>query len=593
MKIGSLVAYKGKPAKVIEIIGNKYLISVSKDKLKVREKDIRFINEKYEELVELEADFSILEDFYEQTLSLDELTQWLFTENSPSASWQTFLLVEDSLYFYWRKKDVFVRPIEQVEKIKEDREQKILYEKRQSSFIKRVEQKTWHKDDLEFLYDIEKVAFNQSKHSQALKNLNLKSTPEVAHQLLIDIGYWSLKQHPYFQRNKIELDDIDVEITNNSVARLDLTHLKSYAIDNEDSTDADDALSIDGDKVWVHITDVAGFINKQIDEYAKNRGSTIYTPDTIITMLPSNVLKSLSLGGETSNTISIGFKFIDNQISDIEVVQAIIKTINISYDEVDVKITTNDFEKLNNIAIKHYEFRQNEGAVSLNLPKINLEYKNDTVIITAEKNSQARKMVAEFMVMAGHVISIFAQDKKIAMPFLSQGENDFKKIEQATLSEQFEMARNFPKSKTSPEVSSHSGLGLKSYIRITSPLRRYMDLVAQQQLLAFLNNKTPLMADELKQIIHFDNKALSKVRKVSREVINHTKLLYLKQQKNKKYSAIVIGNSKKIIFCIESLAIVNEIKTKKSFKLDEKIIVKVQEIDIVNSVVEWSICDND
>jgi exoribonuclease-2 len=41
---------------------------------------------------------------------------------------------------------------------------------------------------------------------------------------------------------------------------FDLTHLSSYAIDNEGSDDADDAISIDNNKLWIHVADVANIV---------------------------------------------------------------------------------------------------------------------------------------------------------------------------------------------------------------------------------------------------------------------------------------------------------------------------------------------
>jgi exoribonuclease-2 len=55
--------------------------------------------------------------------------------------------------------------------------------------------------------------------------------------------------NPYPARFNIPTDEeiaVDVPV----VERVDLTHLSSYAIDNEGSNDADDAISIDNNKLW-------------------------------------------------------------------------------------------------------------------------------------------------------------------------------------------------------------------------------------------------------------------------------------------------------------------------------------------------------
>ena len=99
---------------------------------------------------------------------------------------------------------------------------------------------------------------------------------------LINISYWSDLNNPYPQRNKIYPDE-DIEFDAVKLDRKDLTHLKCLAIDNSYSSDADDAISIDGDRVWVHIADVASFvdIDSELDMFARKRISNLYLPDQI------------------------------------------------------------------------------------------------------------------------------------------------------------------------------------------------------------------------------------------------------------------------------------------------------------------------
>ena len=87
----------------------------------------------------------------------------------------------------------------------------------------------------------------------------MTSTPENAHQLLIKLKYWSDLTNPYPQRHKIYSDE-EIKVESKELSRKDLTHLTCLAIDNSDSSDADDAISIDGDKLWIHIADVANYV---------------------------------------------------------------------------------------------------------------------------------------------------------------------------------------------------------------------------------------------------------------------------------------------------------------------------------------------
>jgi len=104
--IGALIAYKGKPAKVISSTTHKYEISFSDgSNQKVREKDFRFIHPEYQSVHSNcpEVDTSILNDLDIDSISLRELTEWLFDEYTTQNAWFVYLMSEDGLYFYWNK----------------------------------------------------------------------------------------------------------------------------------------------------------------------------------------------------------------------------------------------------------------------------------------------------------------------------------------------------------------------------------------------------------------------------------------------------------------------------------------------------------
>ena len=103
-----------------------------------------------------------------------------------------------------------------------------------------------------------------------LSALSIDNTPEKAHELLLKIKYWSELVNPYPERHKIYPNE-ELTLDFKKVTREDLTHLKSFAIDNSDSSEADDAISFDGDIVWIHIADVASQvdIDSELDAYAQ------------------------------------------------------------------------------------------------------------------------------------------------------------------------------------------------------------------------------------------------------------------------------------------------------------------------------------
>ncbi|MEO0169491.1 MAG: RNB domain-containing ribonuclease, partial [candidate division WOR-3 bacterium] len=77
----------------------------------------------------------------------------------------------------------------------------------------------------------------------------------------------------------------------------DLTHLDTFSVDDEDTEDIDDAISICGNKLYIHIALPYAFCRRgcEADREALNRGATLYLPDGKWHMYPKEVVKNSSL----------------------------------------------------------------------------------------------------------------------------------------------------------------------------------------------------------------------------------------------------------------------------------------------------------
>lgn len=116
--VGSLVAYKGRPAKIISSTTHKFdLTFTDGSSRKVREKDFRYIHPDYIDVKDNypEVDMTVLEDFQDESLPLKDVTEWLFNEYSAQNAWSTHLIAEDGLYLYWNKDALVIRPKDQQE----------------------------------------------------------------------------------------------------------------------------------------------------------------------------------------------------------------------------------------------------------------------------------------------------------------------------------------------------------------------------------------------------------------------------------------------------------------------------------------------
>jgi len=598
-KVGALVAYKGKPAKISAVTTHKYDLSFSDgSSRKVREKDFRYIHPNFASVSDdcPSSDISVLEDLEIESLSLKELTEWLFDDYSSQNAWCVNLLAEDGLYFFWNKDKLILRPTEQIKIIEKQRQEKNLENESLKKCVNNLQNNIVDERDYLWLREIERVALNQSKHTKVLNALSIDNTPESAHRLLLKINYWSELINPYPERHKI-YPNKELTLDFNEVDRKDLTHLKSFAIDNSDSTEVDDAISLDGETIWIHIADVASKVDSdsELDKYAQKRASNLYLPDQTIHMLPPNLSSLCSLGeSEKSSALSIGFRMIDCEISDIKILQSEIKVVKMSYEEADKALRENPvLSKLNALAKSHKAFRNNNGAIKLDLPNVDVKVNNNNVYIEIQTESESRQLVAEMMVIAGRVIAQYANEHEISMPFLTQelgsfSEEIMQNKENLTTTQAFQATRCFKQSKITTKASLHAGLGLSCYVRVTSPIRRYLDLLVQQQLVSFLNNQTTLDDVQIKQRITQVNAVISRVNKATRQSIEHFKCLFLKQNNKWRGKGIIVDlNGNKATVLIPEIAMVAQIKLKSKAQLEDEIELRAVSINLENRLIDF------
>ncbi|MBE0695617.1 MAG: RNB domain-containing ribonuclease, partial [Anaerolineaceae bacterium] len=93
----------------------------------------------------------------------------------------------------------------------------------------------------------------------------------------------------------------------------------------------------------------------------------------------------------------------------------------------------------------------------------------------------------------------------------------------------FALRRFLKRSRFRSSPSPHSGLGLSAYTQATSPLRRYLDLVAHQQLRAFLAGQSVLDIDGVSERIAIVEEIIGGVRQAELLSERHWTMVYLLQ----------------------------------------------------------------
>ena len=338
--------------------------------------------------------------------------------------------------------------------------------------------------------------------------------------------------------------------------RIDLQHLAAFTIDSEETRDMDDALSIrrldDGTvEVGVHITDVAAFVNPGsfLDDEAREQTQTLYLPDKIIPMFPTEFSENIASlqAHEPRLAISTIIRFApDHSLLDYAINASIIKVHHrYSYDYIDSIISNPELDLMLQIASNLRQIRIDQGAMIIPRPEllIRVDEQKNITLINRERETSSQIIVSEFMILANRLAAETAVSCGIPFPFRFQ---DAPAEKPPTSPKVFDpyiaycQRRLMNRAGTSIQQRHHYSLGLSAYTNVTSPLRRYFDLIAQRQLKAAIGLEEPYDDDELRNIIYEIDSASAKAIAVSNERHRYWLLKYLSKKQGQILSAVVL-----------------------------------------------------
>lgn len=618
-KTKSLVLYKNQPALLQEVSTDKYTIlyctalpspggkPAQFTTQKVREKDIELLFETTSgektllvQLLQVTEDAKAMQERIEpiyELLSEDEdsfTTPVSFADLQDYADVKTaqdswllykalkntlFFTEQDSLSFMVQTKEVIARQEEK------NRAKEAELENR-SAFIQRLKAKKLNLPaDAQLMQDVEALALGQSDKSKTMKEAGFTETPEKAHKLLLDTGVWTVTKNPYPTRWGLSTQSATQRLAPPPEEERITLEQEAYAIDNQWSTDPDDAIAFDGQYVWVHIADPASSVypDSPIDIAARHRGATLYIPEGAVRMLAEDSLEDYALGlTPLSRALSFCIELDENgAVLSCKVLKTLVKVKRYTYEEADMQKDSPQLAPLYAIARRNEQRRLKAGAVSITLPEVHISVTDGIVNISPALSWESNNVVREFMLLAGEAVAKFAFKNGIPFPFVSQEKPDLPTNILDGYAGQYQLRRCMRSRSLGVTPMQHAGLGLGMYTQVTSPLRRYSDLVAHQQLRAFIDGRPLLNKDTMLERIAAGDAAAGASVKAERKSNLHWTLVYLTQNPQWEGDAVVVELKGKQALClIPSLAQETLLTPSRTVALNDTIKVRAGNIDI-------------
>jgi exoribonuclease-2 len=555
LRPGSLVLYKNDAARVTSVGRKKLTIALPNgETLRVRPKDVDLLHpgplESLDQLHPLDGEMKTAWELLSgRTTTLSELSELAYGAYTPGTAWAAWQWVTDGLYFEGTPQEILVRTPDQVTQKKADRDARAAEQRAWGAFLQRARAGHFASEEYgRYLTEVERLALGQTEHSRVLGELGRGETPENAHALLLELGYWDHTVVPYPKRlglatapPQLVLPDLPTE------SRVDLTHLSAFAIDDEGSADPDDAISLEttdqGRRLWVHVADVAALVppDSPADLEARGRGATLYLPDGKVPMLPPGVVEQLGMGLQlVSPALSFGLDLDEEgQVIAVELAPSLVRVTRLTYEEADAQLHEAPLSHLHQVAERFQARRRANGAVRIDLPEVRVRVIDDEVVIQPLPPLRSRALVREAMLMAGQATARIALDEGIPLPYTTQDPPDTSD-RPTDLAGMFALRRHMKRSEYSSKPGRHAGLGLERYIQATSPLRRYLDLLVHQQLRAHLRGEDLLETQDLMERIGAAEALAGSVSYAERLAIEHWTLVYLIQHLDWRSEGILV-----------------------------------------------------
>ena len=378
-----------------------------------------------------------------------------------------------------------------------------------------------------------------------------------------------------------------------AIEGLPVAAVRAFSIDDAHTTEIDDAFSVapnaeGGMRVGIHIAAPGLGIapGSDLGRLARHRLSTVYMPGRKITMVPDAVVERFTLGeGNTVPAVSLyldvaadlSVRGHETKLERVPVVanlrhhdiEPLFNDVTLAAGLADFPFAT-ELQRLWELATvleagrgqtrngpqrKDYNFVVDWSATSKDGPGV-------VAIEERPRGSPLDTLVAELMIVANSTWGAMLRDAKVAALYRAQ---------------------TVGKVRMTTAAAPHEGLGVDCYAWSSSPLRRYVDLVNQWQLIAHLRNEPPPFtaksAEFLAALRDFEL-TYAAYADFQRGMENYWCLRWLRQRQESAVTARVLRES---LVRLEQLPLVLRVPSLPVLERDARVRLAIENIDLLDA----------
>ena len=410
---------------------------------------------------------------------------------------------------------------------------------------------------------------------QALQQAHCPAEAGAIRHLLADLGQWPRHHLPSLESSTWELGftaaleaeaerllSLAEDAWPGDDHRRDLSQLHLFTIDDDDTVDIDDGLSLEvassgaRPRLWIHIADPGRLIaaDSPLDLEARRRGSSLYLAPGTLPMFPlALVTGAFSLRqGQRCPAWSLAVELDEaGAVQSYELLRSWVKpAYRLSYSDADELIELAPPEEptpalIHALMKQRRAWRLQRGALEMDQAEGRIRCQQELAQLEITEPSASRSMVAEAMILAGAVIAAHGIAGSLPLPYRSQ--------QSANLPPEQELAELPPgpvrhaalkrclgRGHVGVQPAPHFSLGLEAYVQATSPIRRYGDLLTQRQLALQLEGQAVLDEAQMAALLSSLEGAVREGITISREDQRHWQQVWFEQNPRPNWRGLML-----------------------------------------------------